>query len=302
MVTRRLADGSIAYYWVAPTWAVKAGYFIRSEPLGTDYGEAKRRCDELLNPTFAEWRGRGGTSAPLGQAAIGTFDWLVGVYKSSPKYSSKSEKTRRDYDAVLNLISQHVLKDGRTFGSLALKSITPGVADRLYERLRVKADGTERTRTAILAMRVAQRAWNVARRDKPDHVSFENPFAKMGLSYSAKPTRPVSYDEPMRFVAAADASGEGSLGTAAMIAFYWLQRQKNILTRLTWKHYRPADAPNKVRIFHHKTGEVVDLPLYDQDGSPLWPEIMERLDAAPHLGTLIVTRDQPDLRRKVHLP
>jgi hypothetical protein len=197
MVPRRLADGSIAYYWVAPTWAVKTGYFNRSEPLGTDYGEAKRRCDEFLNPTFDEWRTRGGTPAPLGQAAIGTFDWMVGVNKSSPKYSGKGEKTRRDY-----LISQHVLKDGRTFGSLALKSITPGVADRLYERLRVKANGTERTRTAILAMRVAQRAWNVARRDKPDHVAFENPFAKMGLSYTAKPTRPVSYGELMRFVAA----------------------------------------------------------------------------------------------------
>src|SRR3712207_3339483 len=102
-------------------------------------------------------------------------------------------------------------------------------------------------------MRVAQRAWNVARRDKPDHVPAENPFAKMGLSYKAKPTRPVTYEELMRFVRAADAEGEASIGTAAMIAFFWLQRQKDILTRLSWAHYRPADAPNKVRIFHYKT-------------------------------------------------
>src|SRR5829696_6898742 len=106
----------------------------------------------------------------------------------------------------------------------------------------------------------------------------------------------------MRFVAAADASGEGSVGTAAMIAFFWLQRQKDILARLTWTHYRPADAPHLVRIFHFKTGELVELPLFDEDGSPLWPEIMVRLDAAPRLGTLIVTRDQLDRRRKVHLP
>ena len=43
-----------------------------------------------------------------------------------------------------------------------------------------------------------------------------------------------------------------------MIAFFWLQRQEDILARLTWSHYRPADAPDKVRIFHHKTGELVD--------------------------------------------
>jgi hypothetical protein len=30
--------------------------------------------------------------------------------------------------------------------------------------------------------------------------------------------------------------------------------------------------------------------------------MMARLDAAPRLGTLIVTRDQPDRRAKVHLP
>jgi hypothetical protein len=34
----------------------------------------------------------------------------------------------------------------------------------------------------------------------------------------------------------------------------------------------------------------------------LWPELVARLDAAPRYGTLIVTRDQPDRRRKVHLP
>lgn len=45
-----------------------------------------------------------------------------------------------------------------------------------------------------------------------------------------------------------------------------------------------------------------DLPLYDEDGTALWPEITNRLDSAVRHGTLIVTRDQPDRRRKVHLP
>jgi glycerate 2-kinase len=38
--------------------------------------------------------------------------------------------------------------------------------------------------------------------------------------------------------------------------------------------------PDVVRIWHHKTGELVDLPLYDTDGTALWPEQMERLDRA----------------------
>ncbi|MBB2961195.1 hypothetical protein [Methylobacterium sp. R2-1] len=172
----------------------------------------------------------------------------------------------------------------------------------LYDRLKTKADGTARVRTAILAMTVCKRAWNVARRDRPREIPLDNPFAKMGLAYKAKATRPVTHAELVRFVAAADKAGEGSIGTAAMIAFFWLQRQEDILTRLAWTHYRPADAPGIVRVFHHKTGELVEVPLFDTDGTSLWPEMTARLDALPRRGTLIVTRDQLDRRRKVHLP
>jgi hypothetical protein len=82
----------------------------------------------------------------------------------------------------------------------------------------------------------------------------------------------------------------------------WLQREEDIIARLSWSHYRPADAPGVTRIFHHKTGKLIDIPLYDEDGTVLWPELMERLDSAPRYGTLTVTRDRLDRRRKVHLP
>jgi hypothetical protein len=275
---------------------------MRCEALGSDYGEAKRRCDDVLNPQFDAWRTRGRVPEVTARAPTGTFAWLAQVYRASPKFRDRPPKTQKDYEAALRRVSEFTLKDGRLIGSVALSSITPGVADLLYEKLKTKADGTQRVRTANLTMAVCKRAWNIARRSRPDQVPLDNPFTKMGLSYKAKPTRPVTFAELMRFVAAADASGEASIGTAAMIAFFWLQRQKDILTRLTWSHYRPADAPDKVRIFHHKTGELVEHSLLDEDGTALWPEVMERLDTAPRHGTLIVTRDQPDRRRKVHLP
>ena len=46
----------------------------------------------------------------------------------------------------------------------------------------------------------------------------------------------------------------------------------------------------------------MDVPLYDDDGTVLWPELMHRLDTADRRGTLIVMRDRPDRRRKVNLP
>jgi hypothetical protein len=210
-------------------------------------------------------------------------------------------RTRRSYDAVLRLVAEHELKDGRRFGVLTLASITPGVADRLFVKLKQRQGGGERVRTAVLAMRVCQRAWNIACRDQPDRVPPINPFEKMGLRYKPKATRPVTHDELVRFVAVADATGEYSLGTAAMIAFYWLQRETDILNRLSWIHYRPADAPGIARIFHHKTGELIDIPLFDDDGTALWPELMERLDSAPRRGTLIVIREKVDRRRKTYL-
>ena len=96
--------------------------------------------------------------------------------------------------------------------------------------------------------------------------------------------------------------GERSVGTAAMTAYYWLQREEDIIARLNWSHYRPDDAPDVARIFHHKTRRLVDIPLYDEDGTLLWPELMTRLDAAPRYGTLIVMRDTLDRRHNLHLP
>lgn len=301
MVAKRLKGGGVAYYWAIPSWAKKAGCTLHGEALGSDYAAAKSRCDALLNPQFDAWRLRD-VDLTVSKTIPGSFDWMTAVYKASPKYSCKSLKYRKDVDALLSLVSSFKLKDGRTFGLLLLQSITPGTADKLHEKLKEKTDGTERARTAKGAMVACRRAWNVAHRSKPAAVPLPNPFAKMDISYTPKTTRPVSYGELMTFVAAADEDGSPSIGTAAMIAFFWLQRQTDILSRLTWGHYRPSEAPTSARIFHHKTKVLYDLPLYDDDGTPLWPELMARLDNAPRRGTLIVTRDVADRRRKIFLP
>ena len=46
----------------------------------------------------------------------------------------------------------------------------------------------------------------------------------------------------------------------------------------------------------------MDLPLYDDDGTALWPDIMDRLDNSDRHGTLIVTRDTADRFKGVRLP
>ncbi len=80
---------------------------------------------------------------------MGTFDWLVSIYKSHPAYTERPPKTKKSFDAALALVSKHKLKDGRLFGSLPLGSITPGAADRLFAKLKQKPGGGERLRTAL---------------------------------------------------------------------------------------------------------------------------------------------------------
>ena len=142
MDPRPLKSGAVGYYWNLPTWAKRNGCTLENEALGTDYGEAKKRCDELLNPQFEAWRKRGEIAPSSNNTASGTFDWMIAIYKSSPLYQELAAKTRKSYDAALQLASQHKLKHGRTFGSafgsLPLTSITPGAADRLYARLKRK--------------------------------------------------------------------------------------------------------------------------------------------------------------------
>jgi hypothetical protein len=325
MVAKGLKNGGTAYYWDPPTWAKKKGCTLGSEPLGGDYARAKQRCDELLNPQFDAWlTGRSPEAIATDRPAVGTFDWMVSIYKTLPKYTRRPAKTRKSYDSALRLVSHHKLKDGRLFGSLAIASIKPATADVLFDKLRtvqepvldgegkpdIGNDGApvmrtrERTRTAVLAMVCCRTAWNWARRDKPEIIPASNPFAGVDMGdYKAKPTRPVTHAELLCFVTAADAAGDSSIGTAAMIAFYWLQREIDIIGRLSWtQHYRPAENPQIARIYHHKTGELVEMPLYDEDGTVLWPELMSRLDATTRRGMLIVMRDQPDRRRKTYLP
>ena len=299
MVSKTLARAEVGYYWQPPTWARARGCLLRSEALGTDFVQAKVRCDEILNPLFKAWRRNDTPSAAC--PVVGTFDWMVQQYKVSPKWQKLAAGTLDDYDRSLALVSGHKLKDGRRFGELSLRSITPGAADRIHEQLLVTGN-KHRQRTAKLAMDVCRRAWGIAYRSFPTIVPAQNPFSKMGLSYKPLKTRAATLEELNSFVAKADELGYRSVGTAALIAFWWLQREEDIFLRLGWSHNRPSDAPEAVRILHNKTAESVDVPLYDQDGTQLWPELVPRLDSEPRVGTLLVMRDKPDRKSKVHLP
>jgi hypothetical protein len=165
--------------------------------------------------------------------------------------------------------------------------ITTAVTDDLYVKLltitETDANGNtvqrERRTSVNHAMKTCRRAWNIAARRNPGKLPMVNPFAHMGLTSSDRKTPTATFEELTAFRAKVVELGFASLATAALIGWEWLQREEDIFDTFTVAHYRPKERPNAVRVLHEKTREENWVPLFDEAGAPLYPELMAELDA-----------------------
>jgi len=104
----------------------------------------------------------------------------------------------------------------------------------------------------------------------------------------------ASRAEAYALAAALRKSGHPYLGAAALICFEWLQRPENIIAgKITWADYRPRAHPRHVRIFHHKTGEVVLQPL-EENSRLLYPDLEAYLGGLERDTCALVVRPGPD--------
>ena len=292
--------GGWAYYFNVPIWARAAGCPVHNEPLGTDYQAAVLRAETILLPQFDVWRDgedAGRTSRP------GTLDWVFAEYRADRRYADSDVRTKRNHETGFRLVGHYIMKDGRRLGTMPLAAITTAVTDALYEKLltvtETDAAGNvivrERRTTVNHAMKSCRRAWNVAARN-PGKVPPINPFAQMGLQSSDRETPTATFAELKAFRAKAIEMGLASLAIAALIGWEWLQREADIFGSFDVTHYRPKDRPNAVRVLHEKTQEENWIPLFDDAGVPLYPELMVELDALKRdrIGGLMLRRDWGD--------
>jgi hypothetical protein len=297
-VRRKPLKGGWGYFFDVPTWARKGGCTVQNESLGLDYDSAVRRAETVLLPAFDSWRSGGTSDAPAAPVAkSGTLDWLFAEYRASRHFTRLDARTKRNHEVGFRLVGGYTLKDGRRLGAMPVASITSAVTDALYEKLLVVtgADGVARERRTTInhAMKTCRRAWNVASRRNPGKVPRDNPFAGMGLESSDRETPTASYAELQDFRAKAIDMGVPSLATAALIAWEWLQRERDIFATFDVSHYRPKERPNAVRVVHAKTREQNWIPLFDDNGVALYPELMAELDAIKRerIGGLMLRRD-----------
>jgi hypothetical protein len=306
-----------AYFFEPPTWARKQGCQIEAEALGQDYAAAVERVENVLLPAFDSWRSRGLTQIASASSVPGSFDWLVGIFKAHQKWKEIDHKTQRLYEQGLALFADHKLKDGTRAGSKQLSQFSKAFVDAVYAKLLIveekDAEGNtiqrERRRFANAAMTACRRAWFVGQRAQEKLVPAVNPFSRMGLK-ARSPGKPVretptaTWEELVAFRAAARKLGYGSVATAALVAWEWLQREEHVFGAFEITHYRPKERPNSVKIVHPKNGEEAWWPLFDETGEILFPELMAELDAIKKtmVSGLVFRRDHKHRKSATPLP
>jgi hypothetical protein len=164
-----LRTGRWAYFFEPPTWARKQGCYIEAESLGEDYAAGVDRAENILLPAFDSWRSRGLSDMVPPSPVLGSFDWLVSLFKAHQKWKEIDHKTQRLYEQGLALFANHKLKDGARAGSKQISDFTKGFVDAIYAKLLVvddqDAEGNivkrERRRFANASMVACRRAWFV---------------------------------------------------------------------------------------------------------------------------------------------
>jgi hypothetical protein len=314
---KSLKNGQWGYFFEPPSWARKQGCCVKAEALGREQKAATDRANHVLLPAFDSWRSGGLTDMTPASPVPGSFDWLVGIFKTHRKWTEIDSKTQRFYDRGLALFANQKLKDGSRAGSKQISDFTKRFVDAIYVKLLVVEDQDaegkvvmrERRRAANASMTACRRAWFVGQRAQEEEVPTVNPFSRMGLrrralGQSVPETPTATWNELVAFRLAANRLGYHSVATAALLTWEWLQRQEHVFGVFEISHYRPNERPNSVRIVHPKNSEEAWWPLFDEAGAPLFPELMAELDAikATKVSGLVFRRDHEHRRSRDQLP
>jgi hypothetical protein len=270
VIPKTLANGTTGFYFNVPTRYRKAGCTIPNEPLGSDYtvacgvdGKGGRAAS--LNGLLDEWLKIKAGEPVESIARFGTVDWLFREYKASKRYREHvSPRTRQDYESLMQLVINLPTKRGDCVGQRPVKSISPLATDKIYEQVCAGPHGP-RPRQGEKVVALCRAAWRVVHRLHPECFNRDvpNPWDGVTKQRRTMKTKPAATREAVyQFAWAAIEAGHPEPAAAAVICFEFLQRPENVLAGyLAWPDYRGNDAPNAIKINHHKTGAVIWHPL-----------------------------------------
>jgi hypothetical protein len=308
VIAKPLASGEMGFYWNIPTRYRKQGCAIPNEPLGHDYAIA---CGDdgaggraaALNAYFDEWdtKRKGGTVESARVGRYGTVDWLFREYLKSESCRERvSDRTRPDYERIMQLVAGVVTKKGDKIGDRSIRSITPRAADKIYSIVIAGPRGS-RLRQGEKVISVCRHAWRVVHRLYPDlfDKAVPNPWQGVTKKRRTMKTKPAATREQVYlFARGAIEAGRPEPAAAAVICFEFLQRPENVLAGyLAWPDYRGHNAPTAIKINHHKTGAIVWHPLEettDQGTVKFYSEAEAVLASLPRRGVPMILKARRD--------
>jgi integrase len=245
VATKRLADGSTRKYFYA--W--------RGGPLLKDADGAPLQPG---NPDFivAYSKAHDDRKKP----AVGTLQSLIAAFKSASEFTSKAERTRKDYMRYLDAI-------GAKFGTMSLPVLQDRRARGEFKAWRdaiaaaSSADPKEERKPGALphlsGERQADYAWGTLARVlavAKDHGTISvNVCERGGRLYSVDRAEVVWLPE---HVHAFNAVASEPLRFALLLALWTAQRQGDLI-QLTWLQYDGSH----IRLKQNKTGARVAVPV-----------------------------------------
>jgi hypothetical protein len=308
VIAKTLASGTTGFYFNIPLRYREMGCTIPNEPLGSDYAVAcgsdgKGGRAAALNGLFHEWvtERKGGTAEIRRVGRYGTVDWLFREYLKSESCRERvSDRTRPDYERIMQLVSGVVTKKGDKIGDRSIRSITPRAADKIYCIVIAGPRGA-RLRQGEKVISVCRHAWRVVHRLYPDLFdrSVPNPWQGVTKKRRLMKAKPAATREQVyQFARGAIEAGRPEAAAAAVICFEFLQRPENVLAGyLAWPDYRGQSAPTAIKINHHKTGAVVWHPLEeatDQGTVRFYNEAEAVLATLPRRGIAMILKARRD--------
>jgi hypothetical protein len=265
--TRRLADGSTAYYYHPPKPAQKAGIAL-SEALGKDPVAAAARAEEQ-NKRIDDWRA--GKDEGGGQRPRRINRLADRKVRGEPPI-----QTQETSDA--GVLQRRAKSLARVQTQVQARKLSPAHVDSLYlelQKIEPKTDEPTQLPWANAIMRSARRIFNLGIRW--GYVTA-NPFAHMELSEAPARETVIPRDHVDLFCATAIAIGRRSMALWARLSYELCQRAGDARS-LPWSRYNGRE----VQVKQGKTSALVWAPLL-----PDLPELKDMLDETPRVSTIIV--------------
>lgn len=225
--TRKRADGSVAYYWVASAISRDtAAYPTKTVRIHGDESEVRHRC-LVLTAELKEWLSQQGRQQS--KRYDGTLRSLIRLYQTTPEspYNRVKANTRAMYDESLRLLEKSV-------GARRLGKLTGLDFVRWYNNFKtpVAPGKPERQRRAYKAMQLLRivikfgMVMNIA-----DCFRLATILTSMAFTAPAARTKSITYDQTLAICERAVEKGLLSIAIAQALQFDLTLRQIDVIGR-----------------------------------------------------------------------